>query len=53
MDNKDLFITDLPLKGYRDVEICLSESDNLVAFLPKRNIIHQIGTNNYLELDKS
>ena len=53
MDSKELFINELPLKGYRDVQICSTEHESLVAFLPKRNLVHQLGTSNYLELDKA
>jgi hypothetical protein len=51
-----LIVKDLPLKGYRDVQItCLGES-RLLAFLPKRNLLQLLDleskADEFLELDK-
>lgn len=55
MHPKNLYIIHEPLKGYRDVQICLSQMsepgdepewshviNKLIAFLPKRNITQSI-----------
>lgn len=60
LDPISLFITHLPFKGYRDVQLLISNENSLIAFLPKRNLIQAIPVLSknlddqcFLELDKA